>query len=327
MSTLGYLQKNLHPDATIDDPRPAAGSFNMADVRRLSAHVIKLRDMLEGVLVLSGLSRVWKNRFCDPVLRGADGNLMGIHDFLCLPERTGAEVQEEPHLDVRPTIQRLPFYCTPLVAADAVILNPTPEDLVIGIPSSKIVAKAEASQKRMASTSGAASSHVAKRTRSALAQSSGSTTWPNLFVGNSDDENDGDYDACVEIPLVTPLRSVAMIPPLGNQGRSSAAPTTEGSNTRDSRSKGIMVDDAAAPSGGVSRQRLSFGPAPSFRDVSGEMMQKVMNRVDACGGKIPLVYSSTFSAAVTLSSWNQGGSFLSVALIASNCTAEEGLYT
>ncbi|GJR54812.1 hypothetical protein Tco_1405333 [Tanacetum coccineum] len=203
MSTLGYLQKNLHPDATIDDPRPAAGSFNMADVRRLSVHVIKLRDMLEGVLVLSGLSRVWKNRFCDPVLRGADGNLMGIHDFLCLPERT--------------------------------------EDLVIGIPSSKIVAKAEASQKRMASTS-----------------------------GNSDDENDGDDDACVEIPLVTPLRSVAMIPPLGNQGRSSAAPTTEGSNTRDSRSKGIMVDDAAAPSGGVSRQRLSFGPAPSFRDVSGD---------------------------------------------------------
>ncbi|GKC34249.1 hypothetical protein Tco_1046633, partial [Tanacetum coccineum] len=37
-----------------------------------------------------------------------------------------------------------------------------------------------------------------------------------------------------------------------------------------SRSKGIMVDDAAAPSGGVSRQRLSFGPAPSFRDVSGD---------------------------------------------------------
>ncbi|GJX28742.1 hypothetical protein Tco_0236821, partial [Tanacetum coccineum] len=34
-------------DATIDDTRPAAGSFNMADVRRLSAHVIKLRDMPE----------------------------------------------------------------------------------------------------------------------------------------------------------------------------------------------------------------------------------------------------------------------------------------
>ncbi|GJU74779.1 hypothetical protein Tco_1266184 [Tanacetum coccineum] len=104
-----------HSDATIDDQRPAAGSFNMADVRRLSAHVIKLRDMPGGVLVLSGLSRVWKNCFCDLVLRGADGNVMGIHDFRCLPEWTGAEV------DVKPTLQRLPFYCTLPAAADAVI--------------------------------------------------------------------------------------------------------------------------------------------------------------------------------------------------------------
>ncbi|GJV51128.1 hypothetical protein Tco_1446869 [Tanacetum coccineum] len=194
-----------HSDAAIDDLRPAAGSFNMADVCRLSAHVIKLRDMPEGVLVLSGLSRVLKNRLCDLVLRVADGNVMGIHDFLSHPEWTGAEVQEEPYLDVRPTLQRLPFYCTPL-------LRPM---------------------------------------LSALAQSSGSTTRPC-------DESDGDDDACVEILLVTPLRSAAMIPPLWNQGRSSAAPT------------GIMVDDAAAPSGGASRQRPSSGPAPSFRDVSGD---------------------------------------------------------
>ncbi|GKF17707.1 hypothetical protein Tco_0062625, partial [Tanacetum coccineum] len=232
-----------HPDTAIDDPRPTAGSFNMANVRRLSIHVIKLRDMPEGVLVLSGLSRIWKNRFCDSVLRGADGNGMG----------TGAEVQEEPHLDVRSTIQRLPFYCTPLAAADAVIPNPTPEDLAAGTPSSKILAKAEASQKRKASTSGAASSHVAKRTRSVLAQSSGSTTRPSLFVGD-DDESDDD-DACMEIPLVTLLRSAAVIPSSGNQ---------------DSRGKGIMVDDVVAPSGGVIQQRPSFGPAPSFRDVSGD---------------------------------------------------------
>ncbi|GJR27149.1 hypothetical protein Tco_1103381 [Tanacetum coccineum] len=259
-----------HPDAAIDDPRPTAGSFNMADVRHLSAHVVKLRDMPEGVLVLSGLSRVWKSRIYDPVLRGADGNVMGIHDFLCLPEWTGAEVQEEPHLDVRPTLQRLPFYCTPLAAVDVVIPEPAPEDLAVCTPSSKIVAKAKASQKRKASTSGAASSHVAKRTRSALAQSSSSITRPNLFVGDSDDESDGDDDACVEIPLVTRLCSAAVIPPSGNQGRSSDAPAAEGSNTRDSRGKGIMVDDAAAPSGGVSRPRSSSGPAPSFRDVFGD---------------------------------------------------------
>nr|GEW51143.1 hypothetical protein [Tanacetum cinerariifolium] len=192
-------------------PSPACcWFFNMADVRRLSAHVIKLRDMPKGVLVLSGLSRIWKNHFRDPVLRGADGNGIG----------------EEPHLDVRPTLQRLPFYYTPPAAADAVILNPTLEDLAADTPSSKILSKAEASQKRKASTSGAASSHVAKRTRSALAQSSSSTTRPSLFAG--DDDKSDDDDACVEIPLVTPLCSVAVIPSSGNQGGSSVAPTAEG---------------------------------------------------------------------------------------------------
>ncbi|GKG61548.1 hypothetical protein Tco_0621257, partial [Tanacetum coccineum] len=59
-----------------------------------------------------------------------------------------------------------------------------------------------------ASTSCTTSSHVAKRTRSALAQSSGSTMCPSLFVGD-DDESDDDDDACVVILLVTPLRSAA----------------------------------------------------------------------------------------------------------------------
>ncbi|GJU55433.1 hypothetical protein Tco_1229147 [Tanacetum coccineum] len=200
-----------HSDASIDDPRPSASSFNMADVHHLSAHVINIRDMPEGVLVLYRLSHVWKSRVCDPVLRGADRNVMDIYDFLCLPEWTGVEVQEEPHFDVRSTFQRLPFYCTPLAAADAVIPDPTLEDLAVGTPSSKILAKAGASQKRKASTSGATSGH------------------------------DG----------------------------SSAAPAAEGSNTRDSHGKGIMVDDAAAPSGGASRLRPSSGPAPLFKDVSG----------------------------------------------------------
>ncbi|GJY37840.1 hypothetical protein Tco_0424204 [Tanacetum coccineum] len=264
----------IHPNADIDDLRPTTGSFNMADVRHLSAHVIKLRDMPEDVLVLSRLSRVWKSRVSDPVLRGADGNgmgvVMGIHDFLCLPEWTGAEVQEEPHLDVRPTLQWLSFYCIPSAAAEAVIPYPTPEDLAVGTPSFKIVAKVEASQKPKASTSSAALSYVVKRTSSALAQLSGSTTRPSLFVGDDDESDDDDDDACVEISLVTPLHSAVVIPSSGNQGGSFASPTAEGSNTRDSRGKGIMVDDAVAPSSGVSRPRPSFRPAPSFKDVSGD---------------------------------------------------------
>ncbi|GJZ55015.1 reverse transcriptase domain-containing protein [Tanacetum coccineum] len=201
-----------HPDVAINDPRPAAGSFNMADIHRLIAHVIKIRDMHEGVLVLSRLSYVWKSCVCDLVLQGVDGNVMGIHDFLYLLEWTGAE-------------------------------DPTPEDLAIGTPSSKIVAKAKASQKRKSSTSSATLSHVAKHT------------------------SDADDDACVEILLVTPLRSAAVIPSLGNQGGSSAAPTAE-----DSRGKGIMVDDATAPSASASRQRPSSILAPSFRDVSGDVI-------------------------------------------------------
>ncbi|GKD05238.1 hypothetical protein Tco_1180212, partial [Tanacetum coccineum] len=137
----------------------------------------------------------------------------------------------------------LPFYCTPTAVADAVIQYPTPEDLTVGTPSAKILAKAEASQKRKVSTSGATSSHVAKRT------------------------SDGDDDACVEISLVTPLCSTDVIPSSGNQGRSSTAPAAKGPNTR---GKSIMADDAAAPSFGVSRPRASFGLVSLFRDVSGD---------------------------------------------------------
>ncbi|GJU59420.1 hypothetical protein Tco_1237186 [Tanacetum coccineum] len=199
-----------HLSAASDDPRPVAGSFSMADVRRLRAHDINLRDFPEGVFVLSGLSLVWKSRVCDPVLWGGDGNVMGIHYFLCLPEW----LQEEPHLDVRPNLQRLPFYCTPLAAADSIIPDPTIEDLAVGTPSFKILAKAKASHKRKASNSRATSS-------------------------------------CV-IPLVTPIQSAAVIPSSRNRGRIFAAPAVEGLGTRDSWGKGIMADDAAAPSiGGV----------------------------------------------------------------------------
>nr|GEZ47219.1 hypothetical protein [Tanacetum cinerariifolium] len=66
------------------------------------------------------------------------------------------------------------------------------------------------------------------------------------------------------------MPKVAMVPSSGNLGGRFIAPAAEGSNTRDSWGKGVMVDDAAAPSAGVSRPRPSSGLAPSFRDVSGE---------------------------------------------------------
>ncbi|GJW15696.1 hypothetical protein Tco_0019829 [Tanacetum coccineum] len=114
-----------------------------------------------------------------------------------------------------PTLQRLPFYCTPHVVAEAVIPDPTPKDLAVGTPSFKIVCLGL----------------IIRYTR------------PGLFVGD-DDESKDDDDACVEIPLVIPLCSAA--------------------------GKGIMVDDAAASSSGVSRPRPSSRPAPSFKNVSSD---------------------------------------------------------
>nr|GEU91307.1 hypothetical protein [Tanacetum cinerariifolium] len=62
--------------------------------------------------------------------------------------------------DLKPV--RLPFYCTHLAAVDAVVSDPTLEDLAASNPCAK---------KRKASTSSTASGHVAKRTRN---QSGGS---------------------------------------------------------------------------------------------------------------------------------------------------------
>ncbi|GKC95296.1 hypothetical protein Tco_1160738 [Tanacetum coccineum] len=58
--------------------------------------------------------------------------------------------------------------------------------------------------------------------------------------------------------------------PSGTGFISIPTPAAKGSNTRDSQGKGIMVDDVAALSAGVSLPRPSFRPTPSFRDVSGD---------------------------------------------------------
>ncbi|GKA06511.1 hypothetical protein Tco_0685735 [Tanacetum coccineum] len=59
-----------HPDSCITYKVPT--SFSQDHIDRLKAHIVKLRDIPEGVLVQSGLSRVWHNPMCDPVLRRSD---------------------------------------------------------------------------------------------------------------------------------------------------------------------------------------------------------------------------------------------------------------
>nr|GEX06496.1 hypothetical protein [Tanacetum cinerariifolium] len=147
-------------------------------------------------------------------------DVMGVYDFLCLLEWTSDEVLEKPHHDIRPTLQRLPFYCTPPAATDVLILELTFEDLVTSNPSAKIVAKAEASQ---------------------------NTTRPNIFTDDSSAECNDDDDSCDEILLVTLICSATMIPSSENQGGGFAALAAEGLNTRDSHRKGIMNDDDVVP--------------------------------------------------------------------------------
>ncbi|GJW62001.1 hypothetical protein Tco_0111336 [Tanacetum coccineum] len=66
-------------------------------------------------------------------------------------------------------------------------------------------------------------------------------------------KSDDDEDACVEIPLITPIRSAVVIPFEGNRSGGSAAPTAEGPSTRDSRGKGIMTHVAEASSWAAGR--------------------------------------------------------------------------
>nr|GEU83147.1 hypothetical protein [Tanacetum cinerariifolium] len=101
-----------------------------------------------------------------------------------------------------------------------------------------------------------------------------STTLPSLFMDNSDD------DACVEILLVTPIRSTAVIHSSGNQGGSSAAPAAEGPDTQDSQGNGIMADDDVAPSvGGVTgnyeftHEEWDAPYQPTFRILTKEVFK------------------------------------------------------
>ncbi|GKD42967.1 hypothetical protein Tco_1267612 [Tanacetum coccineum] len=56
-----------HPNSCTTDRVPT--SFNQDHVDRLKAYIVKLHDILEGVLVRYEVSRVWHNPMCDPMLR------------------------------------------------------------------------------------------------------------------------------------------------------------------------------------------------------------------------------------------------------------------
>ncbi|GJS19790.1 hypothetical protein Tco_0448422, partial [Tanacetum coccineum] len=185
-----------HADSVITEPKPPANTHDIANVQKLSQFVVKLPDILEGDLVLSGLSRVWKNPSCDPALRDSKnagiGRACGV-DF----HFGGSKVHEEPHNHNTTIQERLPFYCTPSATIGAVIHDLTSDELAATEPSAKVLAKVEASKKRRASTSSSA--------------------------GDDDDDDEVDEDVVnlgddvIDILHVTPITSATKLPSRGNQ--------------------------------------------------------------------------------------------------------------
>ncbi|GJT18571.1 hypothetical protein Tco_0877277 [Tanacetum coccineum] len=226
-----------HPDSIITDLKPAAGSLISQE----------------------------KSRTRDLILRDSSRNDMAFMIILCLLEEESTKDQEELHHDVRSTLQRLPFYCTPSAAADVVIHDPTPECVAATTPNTKVLAKAEAFKKQKASTFGSALSQVAKHTRSTTSHSSDGSSRPNLF----DDHSDDDPDAYVEIPLITLIRFAVTIPLRGNKGEGSTPFAAEGS-----RGKAITDGCVNIPSGSAIHPHDSISPSSSVQDTAGVAIDK-----------------------------------------------------
>ncbi|GJW43352.1 hypothetical protein Tco_0072151 [Tanacetum coccineum] len=175
-----------HPDSCITDKIPT--DFNQDHVDRLKAHIVKLRDIPEGVLVRSGLSRVWRNPMCDPVLRRSDNTAMSIHDFLCMPSLEKATVREEPHELGTSILSRVADHTTPPAPAGTGIPRASPEEIAVTRPDRNVVAKADHVAKRKTSTGPEISTNTTKRTR--LSQKVSGAGSSGLAAGDEVEQTD-----------------------------------------------------------------------------------------------------------------------------------------
>ncbi|GJY85002.1 hypothetical protein Tco_0499028 [Tanacetum coccineum] len=119
-----------HSCSCVSDDLPS-DSYDRNDVQRLCAHLIRLRDMREEVLVRSGLSSVWFNEECDPIFRR-----MSIYDFMTLPSWSDAKISEESHHLSLPLLERAMSHSTTLATKGAIIPLPTTDEIVASPPDS-----------------------------------------------------------------------------------------------------------------------------------------------------------------------------------------------
>ncbi|GJS78589.1 hypothetical protein Tco_0728470 [Tanacetum coccineum] len=118
---------------------------------------------LSGVLVRSGLSRVWRNPMCDPVLRRSDN--------------TGTSI-----------LGRVADRTTSPAPAGIAIPHASLEEIVVTRPDPKVVTKADHVAKRKTSTGSEISTNTAKRTR--LSQKVSGAGSSGLAAGDGVEQTD-----------------------------------------------------------------------------------------------------------------------------------------
>ncbi|GJS46307.1 hypothetical protein Tco_0596428 [Tanacetum coccineum] len=127
---------DLHP--RLPDP-----GFTM-DRLPVDAIDIYYEFLRDEVVVCSGLSYVWFNQECDPIFRRVDDNVeMSIYDFMTLPSWSDAKIAEESHHLSLPLLERAPTHTTASTMEGAIILLPTPDEIVASLPYSRLVKKSK----------------------------------------------------------------------------------------------------------------------------------------------------------------------------------------
>ncbi|GKA50957.1 hypothetical protein Tco_0744153 [Tanacetum coccineum] len=85
-----------HSQSCVSNDFPADG-YDQNDMAQLCAHLTRLCEINEAVLIRSEFSFSWFNPKCDPVFRRNDDNSeMSIYDFMILPSWENAKVVDEP---------------------------------------------------------------------------------------------------------------------------------------------------------------------------------------------------------------------------------------
>nr|GEZ86305.1 hypothetical protein [Tanacetum cinerariifolium] len=118
-----------HLNSCITDKVPT--SFNQGHVDQLKAYIMKLRDIPEGVLVRSWLSRVWRNPMCDLVLKRSDNIVISIYEFLSMPSLDKVTVREEPHELDTSILGRVADRTTSPAPAGTAIPRASPKETVV----------------------------------------------------------------------------------------------------------------------------------------------------------------------------------------------------